>query len=206
MKERLASSIDDTSLLCRARGAGLFWLMTILAGTAALLAAPRFGLAANLTADICYIAASLLVYGVLKPVNPGLSLVAAFCGIAGVTLGLLAMSLGISALGEAAFLFFGLQCLLIGSLILRATFLPRFVGVLMTFGGLGWLTLAFANLLAPPVADALSPWILFPGILGEASLTLWLLVKGVNVERWHDQSGTVTYEARHVRTLASIPL
>ncbi len=34
----------------------------------------------------------------------------------------------------------------------------------------------------------LSPYILAPGLLGEGSLTLWLLVIGVNVQRWREQS------------------
>lgn len=88
-----------------------------------------------------------------------------------------------------SFAFFGLHCVLVGYLILRSTFLPRAVGALMAFGGLGWLTLSFANLLSPSFALSLFPYILAPGILGEVSLTLWLLVRGVNVERWKQQAG-----------------
>ena len=200
------SSITEISLSGRARAAGFFWLMTILAGTVALVAAPRFGIAANLTADFCYAAASLLVYGLLKPVDRTLSLVAAMSGVAGVMLGLLAMTLGLAALGQVAFLFFGLQCLLIGWLIVRSTFLPRFVGGLMAVGGCGWLLLAFANLYSPGLAASASPWLLIPGIVGEATLTLWLLVKGVQVERWLDQSGSATYGSGYARTLATLPL
>jgi hypothetical protein len=86
------------------------------------------------------------------------------------------------------FLFFGLHCFLVGYLILRSTFLPRFVGALMAFGGLGWMTFGLANLLSPPLARNLSPGIMAPGILGEISLTLWLLVMGVNVERLKKQA------------------
>ena len=53
----------------------------------------------------------------------------------------------------------------------------------MVFGGLGWLTC-----LSPPLANYLSPYVLAPGILGEGSLTLWLLVMGVNAERWKEQA------------------
>jgi hypothetical protein len=28
-----------------------------------------------------------------------------------------------------------------------------------------------------------------PGIIGEGALTLWLLVKGVDAERWKEQAG-----------------
>ena len=58
----------------------------------------------------------------------------------------------------------------------------------MVFGGVGWLTLSFTNLLSPPLARYLVPYIMAPGMLGEASLTLWLLVMGVNVQRWKEQT------------------
>jgi hypothetical protein len=80
--------------------------------------------------------------------------------------------------------FFGFYCLLIGYLIFKSTFLPRILGVLMAFGGLGWLTF-----LSPPLADYLSPYTLAPGILGEGALALWLLVIGVNVQRWKERAG-----------------
>jgi hypothetical protein len=75
---------------------------------------------------------------------------------------------------DIGLVFFGFYCLLIGYLIFRSTFLPRALGVLMAFGGLGWLTF-----LVPPVSSALSPYSLAPGILGEGALTLWLLAFGV---------------------------
>jgi hypothetical protein len=86
-----------------------------------------------------------------------------------------------------AFAFFGLHCLLVGCLILKSTFLPRIVGALMVCAGLGWLTFSFTTLLSPPLARYLIPYIMAPGMLGEASLTLWLLVMGVNVQRWMEQ-------------------
>jgi len=76
-------------------------------------------------------------------------------------------------------IFFGFYCLLIGYLIFRSTFLPRILGAGMAFAGLGWLTF-----LSPPLANYLFPYILAPGALGEGALTLWLLVMGVNVQRW----------------------
>ena len=88
-----------------------------------------------------------------------------------------------------AFAFFGLHCFLVGCLILGSTFLPRIVGVLMVCAGLGWLTFSSANLLSPPLATYLTPYIMAPGILGEGALTLWLLVMGVNVQRWNEQAG-----------------
>src|SRR6266545_208048 len=41
---------------------------------------------------------------------------------------------------------------------------------------------------SPPLANHLSPYNMVPGILGEGSLTFWLLVNGVNVQRWKEQA------------------
>ena len=79
--------------------------------------------------------------------------------------------------------FFGLHCLLVGYLIFKSTFLPRILGALMTFAGLGWLTFLW-----PPLANDLSPFNLVPGMLGEGLLIVWLLVKGVDVQRWKEQA------------------
>jgi len=78
---------------------------------------------------------------------------------------------------------FGFYCLLIGYLILRSTFLPRFLGVLMVFGGLGWLTFLF-----PSLAAQLRPYNFAPGMIGEGALTLWLLIKGLDARRWQEQA------------------
>ena len=79
--------------------------------------------------------------------------------------------------------FFGFYCLLIGYLVFRSAFLPRILGALMMFAGLVWLVY-----LSPPLADYLSPYNSAAGLAGEASPMLWLLVMGVNVERWKEQA------------------
>ena len=81
------------------------------------------------------------------------------------------------------FVFFGVYCLLIGYLIFRSAFLPRILGVLMAFAGLGWLTF-----LSPPLANYLSPYIQVLGVFAEGSLMLWLLVMGVNVAKWEEKA------------------
>jgi hypothetical protein len=79
--------------------------------------------------------------------------------------------------------FFGVYCLLIAWLIYNSTFLPKLLAVLMALGGLGWLTFLF-----PALSASLFPYNMFPGIFGETVLTLWLLVKGVDVARWREQA------------------
>ena len=87
-----------------------------------------------------------------------------------------------------AMVFFGFQCLLIGCLIVRSTFLPRILGVLLAIGGSSYVISSFATFLAPAFGAGLSPFIIPAALLGEGSLTLWLLVKGVNAERWKERA------------------
>jgi Domain of unknown function (DUF4386) len=83
-----------------------------------------------------------------------------------------------------ALVFFGFQFLLIGYLTFKSTFMPRILGVLIAFSGVGWLTF-----LSPSFgAKYLVPYILTADI-GEALLVLWLLVFAVNEQRWREQAG-----------------
>ena len=87
-----------------------------------------------------------------------------------------------------ALIFFGCECLVLGYLIFRSGYLPKALGVLMQIAGLSYLTNSFALLLAPTFAGWIFPAILVPAFVGEASLCLWLLVKGVNGEKWKLQA------------------
>jgi hypothetical protein len=88
-----------------------------------------------------------------------------------------------------ALVFFGVFAILIGALILRSTFLPRVLGVLMVIDGLGYLTFSFAVFLSPPLAARLHPYLPFgTAALGELSLMLWLIIKGVNAPKWEEQA------------------
>ena len=89
-------------------------------------------------------------------------------------------------------LFFGFEIIVFAYLVLRSTFLPRAIGVLLAIDGLAYLVYSFAYLLAPGFAAHLVPWIQLPALLGEGSLCLWLLVVGVNVERWKEWAGAAT--------------
>jgi Domain of unknown function (DUF4386) len=161
----------------------VFYLLTFLTGGVALFVRGRSGFAAGLIAGASYIAVMLLLYYLFKPVNRSLSLVAAIFSLAGCAIG--PLSLFVHAASHInPLVFFGFYCVLIGYLIFRSTFLPRILGALMAFAGLGWLTF-----LSPPLANHLSPYIFAPGILGEGALTLWLLAVGVNEQRWKEQAG-----------------
>ncbi len=87
-----------------------------------------------------------------------------------------------------ALIFFGCTCLILGYLIFKSGFLPKALGVLMQIAGLSYLTDSFALILAPTFANRIFPAVLVPAFVGEASLCLWLLVKGVNVEKWEEKA------------------
>jgi hypothetical protein len=82
-----------------------------------------------------------------------------------------------------ALVFFGFYALLQGYLIIRSTFLPRTLGMLSVLGGVGWLSFLY-----PPLGYRLFPYIAAFGILGAVSLILWLLVFGLNEQRWKEQA------------------
>ncbi|MGZ9099104.1 MAG: DUF4386 domain-containing protein [Brevundimonas sp.] len=83
-----------------------------------------------------------------------------------------------------ALIFFGIACLLSGSLIFRSGYLPKFLGILMGLAGASYLVATFGALFAPAFGRMMDPWILLPVLVGESALCLWLLLKGVNVKRW----------------------
>ena len=99
--------------------------------------------------------------------------------------------------------FFGFDILCVAYLVLRSTFLPRAIGVLLAIDGLACLAYGFADLLAPGFAAHLIPWIELPAVFGEGSLCLWLLVAGVDVGRWQERaSATIRMRSTQVEELA----
>ena len=181
----MAERITETSPNLKARIAGVFYLLCFVTGIPALLVRGWLGLVAGLTAGACYVTVTLLFYYIFKPVNRSLSLLAAFISLAGCAMGPLSL-FHLVPVHINSLVFFGFYCLLIGYLIIRSTFLPRILGVLMVIAGVGWLMF-----LSPTLANHLSPYIFAPGILGEGVLTLWLLAMGVNARRWNEQAGVI---------------
>src|SRR3989475_2400517 len=174
----------------------------------------QLGFAVYLIEMACQIAITALFYNLLKPAGRSVSLVAAFLGLAGCVIktfsrlfyiapllvlggshylsvfsaeqlqALALLFLKVNDHGAAiALAFFGFYALLTGYLIVRSTFLPRILGVLSVFGGLGWLTFLY-----PPLGYRLFPYLAAFGLLGAGSLIVWLLVFGVNEQRWKMQA------------------
>jgi Domain of unknown function (DUF4386) len=173
------------------------------------------GFASSLLGVAFHLAWALLFYDLFKPVNRSVSLFALCVILVGCAMQALSSLLylapllvmqGGSALSaftpqqlqalalvflklnaqayDIYLVFFGLWCVLIGYLIFRSTFLPRILGVLLVIDGLGWMLY-----LLPPLAQQLFPLIAVAAGLAEFPLEIWLIVMGVNNERWKQQAG-----------------
>jgi uncharacterized protein DUF4386 len=81
-------------------------------------------------------------------------------------------------------IFFGVVCIINGYLIFKSGYFPKLIGVMMQVAGVCYLLNSFALIVAPAFADRLFPLVLIPSFIGELSLCLWLIKKGVNVEKW----------------------
>ena len=162
----------------------------------------------------CQAAMTVLFYVLLKPVDRSVALISMCLGLLGcviktmgrlfylsplfilddaryltvfapeqvrsLTLLLLGLNDHAAAMGLA---FFGLQGVLKGWLILRSTFWPRFLGAVTLISGVGWL--AF---LSPSLGYQAFPIVALVGLLASAVTIFWLLVHGVNEQRWKEQA------------------
>src|SRR6202166_2142754 len=174
----------------------------------------QLGFAVYLIEMPCQIVMTALFYDLLKPAGGSVSLVAAFLGLTGCIIktfsrlffiaplfilggahylsvfsreqlqALALLFLRVNDHGAAiALVFFGFYAPLTGYLIIRSTFLPRTLGMLSVLGGVSWLSFLYQ-----PLGYRLFPYIAAFGILGAVSLILWLLVFGLNEQRWKEQA------------------
>ena len=167
-----------------ARIAGVLYFVSVLTAVFnEFVVRGRLGLMGTVIPVSCQIVVTLLLYGIFKPVNTSVSLLAASSQLVALSFEALELHPRGVNIGMA---FHGFYCLLIGYLILRSIFLPRILGVLMAFAGLVWLIYLF-----PPLAEYVSPYNTGSGLLGEGLPMLWLLVMGVDPKRWKEQASRV---------------
>ena len=162
----------------------------------------------------CQIAQTVLFYILLKPVDRNIAMLALVFGLIGCTIKTISRLFYIApllVLGDSHYLsvfnagqlqslallllnvndqtagialaFFGFSTFLNGYLIFNSTYWPRVLGALSMVGGLGWLTFLY-----PPLGNQLFIYVLLVALLGSGSQILWLLIKGVNVQRWNEQA------------------
>ena len=80
-------------------------------------------------------------------------------------------------------LFFGLHLIILGYLIYKSAFLPKFLGVLLLIGGLCYIINSFTWFLFPTFVKTIYPAILIPCSIGELIFSLWLLIKGLKTKK-----------------------
>ena len=167
----------------------------------------RLGFAAYLIEAICDVTLALLLYALLRPVQQDVALLSAFFGLLSTALFAVAeffyfatslvlrtfagsqrdafalFSLKAYGLGAGLFFaFYGIATLLRGILIYRSRYLPRIIGVLFVIAGIGFIAKNFLLVLAPRYASDALLLLMAPAVL---LLMVWLLVKGVDAEKWN---------------------
>jgi hypothetical protein len=83
---------------------------------------------------------------------------------------------------NAAQIFWGVWLLPLALLIYRSRFLPRFIAVWLIANGVSYAAMSVAVLVLPQYSVTISN-ILFPALVGELVLMLWLIIRGVNMEK-----------------------
>ena len=174
----------------------------------------RLGFAGYLIEALCDVGLALILYALLRPVHRDVALLALFFRLIGTAgfamsqvfyfsaLPLASGSLGLETLsgqqdalallsvnvgqfGQTLFMmFYGTAFLIYGYLFLKAAYFPRFLGILLLLMGGGFVLRTFLWVLAPAYA---SPFLLLPAAPAGVALSLWLLVKGVDVHKWREQ-------------------
>jgi hypothetical protein len=172
----------------------------------------RTGFAAYLVEAVCDVTLALVFYVLLRPVDRNLALLSAFLGLVATvtyafaesfyfapslilsgagylntfkpdqlqTLALLSMKL-FQRIAGVFIGFYGLATILRGYLVYRSGYLPRALGILFIVGGAGFVVQNLLVVLAPAYASDLLLFLMAPA---GVAMMLWLLVKGVDLEKW----------------------
>ena len=94
------------------------------------------------------------------------------------------LSLNIQTQGYAiGLVFFGFYCLIVGYVIYQSKFLPKIFGILYAFSGLCYLVNSFTMFLSKGFENPLFLYLAIPIFIGELSVCLWLLIKGIDTSK-----------------------
>jgi hypothetical protein len=174
----------------------------------------RIGITGDLVSAVFFLLAAWALYVLLKPVNKDLALLFVLLNLGGVavySINLLNQFAAVLLLSGADYLkvfqadqlqalamfflnvhhngywiaqiFFGAWLFPLGYLVFKSGFLPRILGIVMMIHCVGWL-MTFLQFFLFPGFEVIT-YLTYPlGFISEFGLTLWLLIKGVNVEQW----------------------
>lgn len=169
---------------------------------------------------LCAVAVTVILYVLLKPVNNTLALLATFFNLVSIGIEAVAtvnLFAALFPLGSTSYLkafdpaqlqaltylslksydygfatclvFFGGCLFVYGYLIFKSGYFPKTIGVLLIIASLSYLINSFSLYVAPTFANSIFP-ILVLAFIGESSLCLWLIVKGVNLDQWNARRRT----------------
>ena len=178
----------------------------------------RMGFAAELIAGLCNIPLALIFYELFKVVNRRVVLLVIFFSLVGTGIesmnllyhfapiiflhgvsGLGAdqvqmqiqayLSLKLQSTGFAiALTYFGGFCISLGYLIFKSSFMPKFIGVLLAIEGVCYLVNSFTDFLVPQLSAVVFSFLALSAI-AEVVLSLWLLMKGIDLQKWEEAAG-----------------
>lgn len=178
----------------------------------------RIGVVGDLVSIVFFLLAAWALYVLLKPVNQGLALAFVLLNLAGTAvyaLNLVNQFAAVVLLSGADYLkvfqaeqlqalamfflnlhlngywiaqiFFGAWLFPLGYLVYKSGFLPRILGIVMMIHCVGWMMTTLQWFLFPGLGAI--TYVTYPlGFISEFGLTLWLVIKGVNVEAWQKRA------------------
>ena len=178
----------------------------------------RMGIGAELVLLLCEIVLSVLLYVLLKPVSRTLSLVAAASRLTMTIIhgvNLLTHFIVLLILSGAGYMavfqlnqlqalalvflnaydygfsigivFLFLHASILGYLIFKSSYFPRIIGILFMIASLGYLIDSFSHVLIPNYKTG-PVYLALPIAIAEIAFPLWLLIKGVNTEKWEKRA------------------
>jgi hypothetical protein len=186
-----------------ARFAGILILISIVAGAYGEFYIPsqnltadapsfRLGFAAYQVEAACDVALTLILYVLLRSVDANVALGAAFFRLLGTAtyatgeIGYFAGSeKALVAGGDLSIMFYGIGTGVLGILMFRSGYLPKWLGALVAIGGLGFIARSFAVLLLDGYPTT---WLVLPMVIALLALALWLLIAGVSTRAWEARS------------------
>lgn len=94
--------------------------------------------------------------------------------------------------------FFGIYLFILGYLVFKSGYFPRILGVLLIIASLSYLMDSFTSFLFPSYEAITSQIMIAPTVIAELSLTLWLLIKGVNIRQRDNSISLNTTQAEGI--------
>ena len=205
---RIAGALYLINIVAGAFAIGIVPAMLVVSGDAAATANNiqthellyRLSLVAHVVVTVTNVPLALIFYELFKVVNRRLALLDAFLILVATAVeagGLLNEFAPLVLLGSGAY-----TSALPAAQLQALAYIPHVLsGISYSIYGvffgfdiicIAYLVYSFADLLAPGFAAQLVPWIQMPALIGEGSLCLWLLVVGVDAERWAERASAAT--------------